>query len=249
MVKFKAVLDEPDLLKDSISAVSNLLNEGVFKLSKNGIELSAMDPANVAMVELKLLSSAFRSFEVEKDFEISVNITDLTSVLRRAKATDSIAVELKDNVLNLEFSGDLRRSFDIPLLDLKQESKTPNLEFPAEVEMKSAVIEESISDAEIVSDVIVLEADPDSFVIRAEGEGRKARLELEKDSASIINLKAKDHVKSTFPIDYLRKMAKAAKLSETAVLQIGNDYPMRLDFKVLNKLQLGFVLAPRIESQ
>ena len=38
MVKFKAVIDEADLLKDSINAISTLLNEAVFKVSKSGIE-------------------------------------------------------------------------------------------------------------------------------------------------------------------------------------------------------------------
>lgn len=249
MVKFKAVLDEPDLLRDTIGTVANIINEGVFLLKKDGIELRSMDPANVALVDLKLLSSAFRSYELEKEAEIGVNIADLTSVLRRAKATDSITIELKENLLGVEFSGGLKRSFYIPLLDLKQETKTPSLEFPATIEIKSNVLDDGVSDAEIVSDAVVFETDPDSFVMMAEGESRKAKIRLEKGDASVVSLKAKDHVKSTFPLDYLRKMVKGSKLSETVILQFGNDYPIRLDFKVLNKLQLGFVLAPRIEQE
>jgi proliferating cell nuclear antigen len=95
----------------------------------------------------------------------------------------------------------------------------------------------------------VLEADPDGFTMRAEGDSRKAELKVEKGNDELIKLEAKDHVKSIFPIDYLKKFAKASKLSDTAVLQIGADYPMRLDYRKTDMIQLGFVLAPRIESE
>lgn len=247
--KFKAVLDEPDILRDSINAVSNLLNEGVFNLTKSGIELKSMDSANVALVELNLLASAFKEFDLKEDTKIGMNMSDLTSVLKRAKAGESLTLELDDNSLSIEFGGDVKRKFQVPLLDLKDESKSPSLDFPATVEIKTDVIEDGISDAEIISDAVTLEMDPDSFVMRAEGENRRAELKLEKGSDSLIDIKATDHVKSTFPLDYLRKMSKAAKLADTATLQLGNDYPLKLEFKVIDKILLGFILAPRIESE
>lgn len=249
MAKFKAVMDESELLKDSINAVSALLNEAVFKITKTGIELHAMDAANVAMVDMKLLASAFRSFDADSDCEIAVNIGDLTSVLRRAKATESVMLELKDSQLLIEFSGATKRSFNIPLLDMKQEQKTPSLEFPVSIKLKTEIIEDGINDAEIAGDAVILEADPDTFIMRAEGSNRKSELRLEKGNDALIELKAKDHVKSTFPLDYLKKFIKAGKLSPEATLQMGNAYPMRLDFKVLDKVQVGFILAPRIESE
>ncbi len=248
-MKFKAVIDEPDLLKDSINAVSALLNEAVFRVSKNGLELHAMDSANVSMIDMKLLASAFRTFEVENDTEIAVNVGDLVSVLRRAKATDSVTLELKDNQLCIEFAGSTKRNFNIPLLDVKQAQKTPNLDFPVSIKIKSEIIEDGISDAEIVSDAVVFEADTGAFTMRAEGENKKAELKLEKGNEALVELKANSKVKSTFPLDYLKKFIKAGKLSPECTLQLGNDYPMRLDFKVLDKLQLSFILAPRIESE
>lgn len=247
--KFKAVIDEPTVLKESVNALSNLLTEAVFKVTKSGIELRTMDAANVAMVDMKLLATAFRTFEVDKDIEIAVNLSDLTSILKRAKATESITLELKENQLHIEMKGGTKRSFNIPLLDIKQEQRVPSLDFPVLIQIKTEAIEDGISDAEIVSDTVILEADPDTFIMRAEGGNRKAELRIEKGNEALLELKAKDHVKSIFPLDYLKKFVKAAKLSQEATLQLGNEYPMRIDFKVLDKIQLGFILAPRIESE
>ena len=116
-------------------------------------------------------------------------------------------------------------------------------------QLKSMILEDGISDAELISDAVTLEADPDNFTMRTEGDSRRAELKLEKGNESLVNLNAKDHVKSTFPLDYLRKMSKAAKLADDVTIKLGNDYPMRMDFTVVDKVQLGFVLAPRIESE
>jgi len=132
---------------------------------------------------------------------------------------------------------------------LKHETKTPKLEFPANLQIRSMILEDGISDAELISDAVTFEADPDKFTMRTEGDSRRTELNLEKGNDSLVKLDTKDHVKSTFPLDYLRKMSKAAKLSDNVSIQIGNDYPMRMDFTVVDKVQLGFVLAPRIENE
>ena len=71
---FKAVMQEIGVLRDSLDAISSLITEGAFKISKDGIELIAMDPASVAMVMLKILPSAFLDFQCEKESVISLPI-------------------------------------------------------------------------------------------------------------------------------------------------------------------------------
>ena len=62
----KLTLAEPKYLKESISVISELVNEARFKIGPDGIELVAMDPANVAMVIFKLLSSCFVEYDINK---------------------------------------------------------------------------------------------------------------------------------------------------------------------------------------
>ena len=81
----KLTLAEPKYLKDSISIISDLVNEANFKITSNAIELVAMDPANVAMVMFKLLSSAFVEYDVKGKTELAINLNNLKQVLRRVK--------------------------------------------------------------------------------------------------------------------------------------------------------------------
>src|SRR3989344_587085 len=96
----RLVLADATLLKDSISVISDLVNEASFKITRDGLELVAMDPANVAMVIYKLLSSSFTEYEIEKEQEIAINLASFKQVLRRASASDILALEVtEDNKL------------------------------------------------------------------------------------------------------------------------------------------------------
>ena len=64
-----------------------------------------------------------------------------------------------------------------------------------------------------------------------------------------MQLTVADQVRATYSAEYLKKMARAAVLADTVLVQFSKDYPMRLDFRSLNKLQMSFILAPRIENK
>ena len=245
---FEAKLSEARIFKQSIEAISQLISECTVNLKKDGIELKAMDSANVSMVDFQLLSSAFDKYDLDKDQSIGVNMEDLTQVLKRSRPNDSLVLKLEDNRLQLLLAG--TRRFVIPLLDIGEGvTKTPNLEFPTEVEIKTDVMEECISDAEVVSDAVVFEADKDKFTIIATGDGRKVEAVFDKDSADVIGLQSKGSSRSMFPLDYLKKIIKGAKISETTKIELGTDYPLRVTSGIKDKVRLRCVLAPRIESE
>ena len=52
-------LDHPKLFSEIISIISELVLEVRLKVSKEGLRIIAIDPANVAMVGFKLPKSAF----------------------------------------------------------------------------------------------------------------------------------------------------------------------------------------------
>ncbi len=91
----KLTLAEPKLLQDPISIISDLVTEARFKLTQNGLELTAMDPANVAMVNFKLLSSSFVEYDVDEEQALALNLNDLKQVLKRANSDDSLILEME----------------------------------------------------------------------------------------------------------------------------------------------------------
>ena len=112
----RLTLAEPKYLKESISIISELVNEGRFKITNNSIELVAMDPANVAMVIFKLLSSTFTEYKIDKNLDITINLNNLKQILRRANPNDMLSLELGDNKLNIQLKGNTTRTFSLPII-------------------------------------------------------------------------------------------------------------------------------------
>jgi proliferating cell nuclear antigen len=248
---FKAVLANVGLLTDSISTIAELIDEGLFKLGKDGVSLVAADRALVAVVDFKILSSAFEKYEIDEEKSIGLNITNLLSVLKRASAEDNATLTLQNSKLEIVLQNASRRRFVLPLLDLSQEEVPPvdQLEFSVSAELKPAVLQSGIADAEIVADSVLFEASPSRFGMRAEGDISSAQLELERGNQSLIELTGNAEVKSRYPLDYLKKMIKGAKIADSVKLNWGQDYPMKLEFKSKDKAQLSFILAPRVSEE
>ncbi|MDY6770543.1 MAG: proliferating cell nuclear antigen (pcna) [Candidatus Nanohaloarchaea archaeon] len=249
---FKAELNDTKLLKDSLQAISNLISEGRFKVREDGLNLVAADPAMVALVDFSLEKDAFDSYEVDEEGEIGVNLEKLYSILRRANSDDTVTLELDDeSKLVLKMENNSTRTFSIPLLNIDDEDvpSTDNLKFSVEADFRSSVFSDGVGDAQVVGDSVTIEADGEAVTIRAEGDNSNAEFRIEKGSDGLMELSGDGTVKSMFSLDYLNKMMKAEKLSDTMTVRLGDDFPMRMDFEVPDKLKLGFILAPRIEEE
>ncbi|MBI4010396.1 MAG: proliferating cell nuclear antigen (pcna) [Candidatus Aenigmarchaeota archaeon] len=247
---FKATLSEPQLLVNSISTIAELIDEGLFKISKDGISLVAADRAMVAVVNFNLSSAAFQNYDLDEEQTIGLNISNLLSVLKRATGSDKISLGLNAKKLEILIEGSSKRKFTVPLLDLSQEEVPPidQLEFTVSAEVKPEVLQSGVDDAEIISDSVVFEISSNGFLMKAEGDVSKAELELEKGNKALINIQTESNAKSRYPLDYLKKMMKAAKIADAVAIKFGQDYPMKLSFKCGDKCSLQFILAPRVSE-
>ena len=245
----KLVLAETKQFIDSISIISELVNEVRFRISKDKIELIAMDPANVAMVSFKLLSSAFIEYEVEAETQICVNLDSLKQILRRIKSVDIMILELEKNKLKIQIKNETIRTFHLSLIDMEEkEQRIPDLKFPLRIQMPTIVFDEAIEDMSIVAESVALTASAQKLVIESEGNMNAARSEIPNASETDIKIAGTEEIKSKYSIEYLKKMIKASKLADFMTIQFSKDYPLKLDYLVKDKLELSFILAPRVST-
>lgn len=245
----KITLAEPSYLKESISVISDLVSEGRFKITPNGLELVAMDPANVAMVIFKLLSSCFSDYNVKETKEIAINLASLKQILRRAKPSESLTLDIgEDNKLHIILKSQSTRTFSLPLLDTEEkEQRIPQLDFPLHITTHCNHFNDAIEDVGIVAESVTFIAEPETFTLRAEGDVSKAHIEIPKSNETTISMKG-GRIKSKYSIEYLKKMMNGSKLTDTVELFYNQDYPLKLEYKVVDKVLLSFILAPRVEN-
>lgn len=246
----RLTLAEPKYLKDSISIISELVNEACFKVKPDAIELVAMDPANVAMVIFKLLSSTFIEYNVENEVEIAINLNNLKQILRRAKPNDMLTMEMSDgNKLKITLKGNTTRTFSLPIIELdEREQKVPELSFPVSVKLSTDMFNEAIEDVDIVAESVNFIAESNKFTVEAEGDLSKAKIEIVAGDNATITSDSADKIKAKYSIEYLKKMIGGSKLAPEVTLHFNKDYPLKLEYKAVDKLLLSFILAPRVEN-
>tara|TARA_Y100000310_G_C20688917_1_gene820935 strand:- start:2017 stop:2763 length:747 start_codon:yes stop_codon:yes gene_type:complete len=247
----KLALAEPKYLKESINIISELVNEARFSITKDAIELIAMDPANVAMVIFKLLSSSFIEYDIKENIEIAINLANFKQILRRAGPNDILSMELTDeNKLQVQLKGTSTRTFSLPIIDIEEkEQKIPDLSFAVNVKAPCSVLADAIEDVDIVSESVTFMAEKGKMTIAAEGDLSKAKIEIKESNDVKLEVDTNDVVKSKYSIEYLKKMVNGSKLSEEVSIQFNKDYPLKLEFLVIDRVSLSFILAPRVESE
>jgi proliferating cell nuclear antigen len=237
-----------DILKEVLNVVATLVDEAKFNITEDGISLRAVDPAHVAMIDLKLKSSAFENFKASES-ELGIDISKMTDVLKLAKPNDVISIthDEEKNRLILKILN-ITRSMALVDTTGMAEPKVPNLSLPVKVVIKTQELVQGIKASESISDHISLSANSDGFELMSEGDTDAVNLKLSKDLLS--ELKCSESVKSLFSLDYFSNMVKSASSAESITMNLGTDFPVKIEFNIANDNgEVNYLLAPRIESE
>lgn len=246
----KLVLQEPKSFIDSVSIISDLVSEARFQITQNMIELVAMDAANVAMVIFRLPSSGFQEYDVPEDVELAINLANFKKILRRSRSDDRLQLEYNENKLIVQFLGKSTRTFDLPTIEFEEkEQKIPNLNFASTITMPSSELVNAVDDVGIISESVSLLSQKDKLSVFGEGDLSKAEIEIvPSDDITITLAENEEKVKAKFSIEYLKKMIVGDKISPQVKIQFGNDYPLKIEYKIVDTVELSFILAPRVDN-
>jgi proliferating cell nuclear antigen len=239
----KLRLDNTIIFAKPIELVSELVLEVRIKVNEFGLSLTALDPANVAMVNFRLPKSAFTEFESDEEV-LGVNLDNLKKILKRCGKSSSLILEKRENVLEIKIEDKIKRNFSLNLIEIEsQDREMPQLEYCSKIELDSQDLIDAIEDAAVVSDACSFIVKDEKFIIEAK-ELNSARAEFSSD---IISLKGED-CHSRYSLEYLQKFMKAAKISDKTRINFASNHPLRLDFGE-GSFSLSFVLAPRVETE
>ena len=239
-------LDNPKILADAIALISELVLEVNARVTSQGFEVTAIDPANVALVDFKIPSKAFSKFEIEKDEELGLNLEDFKQVLRRIPTNASLVLERENSNLRVKIEDKAKRTFNLALINIeKDEKKIPSLNFDSKIEIDSMNFSDIVNDAAIVADSCSLVANKDNFFIEAKGTLHSSKTEFNSDE---VKIETEKESRSKYSLDYLVKFAKASKFADKLKIFFSTEYPARFEFKS-DQLELSFILAPRSEEE
>jgi proliferating cell nuclear antigen len=253
---FVAKSQTPGEWKAVAAAIQTLVEEATFDVSTEGITFRAMDPSHVALVDLFWPSTDFQKFSCEKSDRFTVRMEDFTKLIRRADGKDSVEISREgSDSLVVKLSNGYKREFELHLLDSAQSTTPlPKPNFDAEFVTTEPAFDKVLNDVSAVSNHITIEAARDKVLFSGKGDTGRASVVLEKSEGGktdLVSLSSEKESKSTYSIEYLLKITKAAgSASDTINFKYSTKMPLRMEFKLgeNSKGRIHFYLAPRVQE-
>lgn len=243
------VLENPSLLKKSIDIISDIVLEGTFVFKPDYMELVALNSNNVVMVIFRLLATNFTKYDVSEDKQISLSLEHLSQVLKTCDDKAELHLIVNDDgKLKIISNSKSKKEFDLSLIDFSDDNlqKVPNLDFPVKIVTSSSNLSNAINDLGFIEEGVALSIKEDVFVMEGKTNSMAGKVEF-LENIDVKNEAGSD-VSCRYSMEYLKKFSKADKLVKTVEMSFNSDYPLKIEYKIMDKLLLGFILAPRGEE-
>ena len=250
---FKARI-KADSIKEFIGTVGSLVDEAKMNVSDDGMQVKAVDPSHVAMIEANLVKSAFDSYEATPS-EMGIDVDKFKTVLAVAGKEDMVDLEKDDKLNRLVVNiGNLTRA--MPLLDTSgmPDPKVPSLDLPASVSVSVGEISQGLKASKSVSDHIALSTTKNSFRLVCEGDNQN-RVDLSLGKEQLEKLDSAEDTTSLFSLEYFALMVNSLPADRILHINLGSDLPVKVDADLAVDDMTGaqgnvkFLLAPRIDRE
>jgi len=227
----------------AIGSVSSFISEGNFRFNNQGFFFRETDPSQVILVDLFVPRKFFQKFEVEPSF-VGINLAELNRILQRSQTNDVLKMDLTDSELVLHFHGELNRSFHLSLIDVaKDEPSIPNPKFDAVVQVSARVLKESLKDAALFGNSVVLKASGNALTV--ESRGNQGTLQSIASQTSVVSVKATAETVGKFNLTFLQNVVREADSDKKITLELKTDAPMKISY-LIGDIPMQFYLAHMI---
>jgi proliferating cell nuclear antigen len=242
----RVVFFDATVWRYTITGVSKIIKEGVFKADETGLRFKAMDPSHVIMIDLFFPSESFEEYEIEEEEKLGINLEEFSKVLRRARKDDKLELKSLKDKIEVIFRGHFNRRFIEPLLQLEyQELPEPRIEFKVDARMIADQLREAVRDIELMGDNIIFLTKDDKLLIYNESEIGKAAVELDVESGALLSIESDGEQKASYGLEYIESLLPAVQKAEIVKLEYSTDMPCKLTFELPQGARLVTYIAPR----
>ncbi len=235
-----------DRLKEITDIVSAVVTETLVVIDEDEFKIRAVDEANIAMVDISLLSKGFEEYNVEEEDIIGLNLERVQQFLRIVDSDDLLEISKEEGKLRIK-RDNLTQS--IPLLDTEniQDPDIPDLDLPTEIKTEAKTIQTGVKAANNISDQVKVKVDEMKFSIEAEGKEDEIDLTVYADQFG--KYEVGEEIESLFALDYLKDMVSSVSSRAPIYLRLRSDHPMEIEYNFAEGYGSALMmLAPRIEK-
>jgi proliferating cell nuclear antigen len=265
---FEAKLSDGFIFKKIIDSIKDIVDVANIHISKNGIEMQAMDGSHVALVSLKLSKEGFDSFKCTKDQVLGINVKDFSKFIKFVEQNDSLLLRAKPNATTLYVESVSAKNqnkveFEYRLQQLDEENlSVPEQQYDSCITINSNLFTKHCRDLRALDDTVKIEVKEDKVLLSVEASNGTLSILL-NDSASQNSAIDDDRqnalkvqvsnpnifISQQFALGYLELFNKAGCLGTFTRLHLMDGEPLITEFIIDGLGNMKFFLAPKIKSE
>lgn len=248
----KLVYGRASNFKYIVQALAKVSDEGYLIFSEEGLKAWLMSPDKVSMAIVDIPPHSFEEYIVEEPLGVTVKVDELSRVIRRASANDSLTIELDSESESLiitltDKKTGISRSFNLPLVSMRaEEPREIRLEPTTRLTMDSEDLKTLLQDAKIIGDTITFESREDTLKVKVSGEAKEYEWEL-KPGDPLLSLEIDEPSTASYSRSSLEIAIQPATIAESIKLEYSTNYPLQISFNLPGGEKMTVYVAPILE--
>jgi len=243
--------------KNIVSFINNIVECANFKLTKKGIKISSLDKSHVALIDCFIPCDFFSNYnfnDEHSEIVLGLNVGILMKILNHLNNNDDLIFNYKGDTLDISFiNSKYQKHYNIKLMDIESdELGIVDCETSTSINIDSKYFHEIIRDLCDIGDVVKFKV----YKERIDDENQNIELECFGDMTSLgmilcnedLTLKNIQNVNLEFSLKNLETFSKGYNLNQYMDIEIDNNYPLKLSYKIMDTGYINYFLAPRIED-
>jgi proliferating cell nuclear antigen len=247
---FKTV--QASAFKACFEVLKDILNDVNVYFTPQGINITTLDTARVALIQLKLSAENFEIYECKQNEEIAgINISNAYKLLKPITNNDTLSVEITDKeYINFKIENEGKKSitdFKLKLLDIDEDQiEIPDIKTDVTSLMPSIDFQRICRDMTNLASEIRICRDGKIIRFSCEGDFANQTTEIEcvddEDFNSILS--------GLYSLKYLNLFTKATGMCATVQIMMEENMKfLMLQYNVANLGEMTFYLATKVEDE
>ena len=248
-MQFKTV--QASALKSCFEVLKDVINDVNMYFTDDGMTITALDNAKVALINMKLHATKFEEYECVAPVTAGVNITNFYKILKFITSNDVLEIAIVDKeIMNIIITNDAKNSstkFELSLLWINDDV----LEIPKIVPMCTTIItsldfQRICRDMGNLSNDICVYRNSNILKISCVGDFAKQETEIDTEQTDF-----KESIGNKYSLKYINLFTKATNMCSHMKIQQtfpSNRMPIIFVYDVANLGYIEFFLAAKLDD-
>ncbi len=227
-----------------LEALGNIVDEALLNFSEGGISVKALDPAQVALIDIQIPRDSFVTYEIKGELSVGVNLANLLKTLPRPKKGDKLIFSATEEFYEFLLEGIATKRYKYRSIEVSA-SQVPSIDLDFKVTAKciSKAFRDAVKDLKGAG-TLVFDAQDDQYLyLKAPELNAEAR--LSRIAGSILEMEVKEPSRNSYDEDYINKVLNLTTVSDVIEIRFGSDIPLNLDFTIVEGGKVKYLLAPK----